>query len=154
MKADEVSADFQFLGNRVISLSLDTRLLETKGQRVEVSFIFDYEVKALEEREENYLGIMEFIVKVKATVGKKHFFKVRLVMEGAFACGTKSMPRDKFEEMLEINGLFTLSQISRAYLISVTSQSGMNPVKMPMINVMKLREVKKHSDDTKEKSSE
>ena len=64
-------------------------------------------------------------------------------MEGAFACVTQADNMNKFEEMLEINGLVTLSQISRAYILSATSQAGIPPVKMPMINVIKLREKKR-----------
>ena len=41
MKTNKIMADFQFLGNRVSKLSLDTRLVDAKG-RVEISFDFDY----------------------------------------------------------------------------------------------------------------
>ena len=37
--------------------------------------------------------------------------------------------------MLEVNGTATLSQISRAYIISVTSLSGMHTINLPMVNI-------------------
>ncbi|MDO9534418.1 MAG: protein-export chaperone SecB [Bacillota bacterium] len=146
MKAEEILAEFQFLGNRVSSLNFDARVIEAKAQRAELSFEFDYNVKAVEEHENKLIGIIEFIVKAKATSKKKIFFEIDLVMEGAFAYDAKTDTEGKFQDMLEINGIVTLSQISRAYILSVTSQSGIPPVKMPMINVIKLRERKKKED--------
>lgn len=49
--------------------------------------------------------------------------------------------------MLELNGVVTLSQLARAYVLSVTSLSGINPpVKLPMINVLALRDKKKNKE--------
>jgi hypothetical protein len=49
--------------------------------------------------------------------------------------------------MLELNGLTTLSQLSRAYILSVTALSGITPpVKLPMINIFKLRQQKKEKE--------
>jgi len=143
MREDQVLADFQFLGNRVSSLVLNTKLVDASGQRANTSFDFDYNINSLDESDDQYLGIIEFIVKVKAVVGKKQLFKIELVMEGAFSGNASKMPKDRFKDMLELNGLVTLLQISRSYILSVTSQSGIYPpVKIPMINVMKLREEK------------
>lgn len=36
----EINADFQFLGNRVSSFSLETKIVDTKGKRV--SPVFEY----------------------------------------------------------------------------------------------------------------
>ncbi len=143
MKAEEISAEIQFLGNRVSSFHFDARVIDAKAQHAELSFEFDYNVKGIEKHDNNLIGIIEFIVKAKATSKKKLFFKIVLVMEGAFACVKQIDNENKFQEMLEINGLVTLSQLSRAYILSVTSQSGIPSVKMPMINVIKLREMKR-----------
>ena len=44
---------------------------------------------------------------------------------------------------LEMNGLANLMNISRAYLVGVSAQSGISPpVRIPMINLLKLREKK------------
>jgi hypothetical protein len=68
---------------------------------------------------------------------------VELEMEGLFTGDAEKMPQENFMNMLEMNGLITLLHLSRAYLLSVTSQSGIQPpVKIPMINVLKLREEK------------
>jgi preprotein translocase subunit SecB len=142
MKDKDVIADFQFLGHRVSKLVLDTKLVEEKGPS-NVSFDFDYEVMELVEEDNRFLGIIQLIVQVKAKIKNKVLFKIDLKMEGAFAGNAEKLGHQKFTDMLEMNGLITLLHISRAYLLSVTAQSGINPpVKLPMVNVIKLREKK------------
>jgi preprotein translocase subunit SecB len=142
MKDKDVIADFQILGHRVSKLVLDTKLVEEKGPS-NVSFDFDYEVMELVEEDNRFLGIIQLIVQVKAKIKNKVLFKIDLKMEGAFAGNAEKLGHQKFTDMLEMNGLITLLHISRAYLLSVTAQSGINPpVKLPMVNVIKLREKK------------
>ena len=146
MEGKDIQSEFKFIGNRVASFNLATRNINTKGQRVNVSFNFDYNVKDIQQSDSSVLGVIEFKVKVRAMVKRRLLFKVELVMEGAFTAERELLSDEVFFEMLELNGLITLSQISRAYIISVTSQSGINPpVTIPMINVMKMREKKEQS---------
>ena len=148
MEDKEIQSEFKFIGNRVASLNLVTRNINTKGQRVGISFNFDYNVKDIRQSDDKVLGVIEFMVKARAMVKRRLLFKVELVMEGAFTAERELLPDEVFFEMLELNGLITLSQLSRAYIISVTSQSGINPpVTIPMIDVMKLREMKKNQSD-------
>lgn len=142
MKSGEVTADLVFLGNRVISFNISTNMVNLKGQSVNVAFDFDYMIKELKNEAGNSFGLLDYVVKVKATVKKKVLFKIDLVMEGAF--GSETLSKEEFEDMVEVNGLITLSHISRAYIISITAQSGINPpVRVPMININKLIEQKK-----------
>lgn len=140
----EVLADFQFIGNRVSSFVLDTKLVDTKGQKVTADFQFDYNILQCDIENERHIGIIEFITHGKAKVGRNILFKIDLAMEGAFLGNLGILTTERFKEMLEQNGLVTLSQISRSFLLSVTSQSGINPpVRLPMINVLALNEKKK-----------
>lgn len=140
----DILADFHFLGNRVSNFVLETKMIENKEVKTSISFEFDYNVLELVERDNNHFGIIEFIVKSRAKAGKSTLFKIDLTMEGAFIGNTKHVAKERFKEMLELNGVVTLSQISRSYLLSTTSQSGINPpVRLPMINVVQLKE-KKH----------
>lgn len=142
MNVKSVLADFQFLGNRVSKLVLDTRLIEEKG-RAEVTIDVDYIVNEVEMKESKFSDTLSLIIQVKAKIKNRILFRVELEMEGLFAGDAEKITQEKFMNMLEMNGLVTLLHISRAYLLSVTSQSGIQPpVKLPMINVMKLRENK------------
>ena len=141
MKSGEVLSELVFLGNRVISFNLTTKTVKAKGQSASVAFDFDYNIKDIQREGHNSFGLIDYIVTVKATVKKKVLFKIELVMEGAFS--SETLDDDKFEEMVEVNGLITLSHLSRAYIQSVTAQSGFNPpVRVPMININKLIEQK------------
>jgi len=142
MNVKNVLADFQFLGNRVSKLVLDTRLIEEKG-RSEVTMDFDYKVHEVETKENQFMATLNLIIQVKAKIKQRILFRVELEMEGIFAGDAEKITQDKFRNMLELNGLVSLLHISRAYLLSVTAQSGIQPpVKIPMINVLKLREKK------------
>ena len=145
MKEKEVVADFQFLGNRVNKLVVKTKPLKEKG-RPEISFDFDYNVDEIVEEDNVFFGILQLIIQVKAKIKNRVLFEIELVMEGGFTGNPERLSIDKFAEMIEINGLITLLHISRAYLVSVTAQSGINPpVRIPMINILKIREAKQHS---------
>jgi preprotein translocase subunit SecB len=145
MNSKEVMADFQFQGNRVSKLLVETKLLKEKG-RAELSFDFDYEIGDLVEEDNIFLGVLQLIIQVKAKIKNKILFKIDLVMEGGFTGNSEKVSREKFIEMLEMNGLIILLHISRAYLVSVSAQSGINPpIRIPMINVLKLREAKQSS---------
>lgn len=147
INSKEILADFQFAGNRVSSFSIETKDIETKGAKANVSFDFDYNTKAFEETEEKYIGELEFIVSVKAKVKNAILFKIDLKMDGLFLGNPKRLSKENFMDMLELNGVVTISQLARAYVLSVTSLSGINPpVKLPMINVVALRDKKKSKD--------
>ncbi|NLC69671.1 MAG: preprotein translocase subunit SecB [Clostridiaceae bacterium] len=140
-----VKADFQFIGNRVRDLEIHTKMIDTIGKKVSTSFEFDYNIIELCEEKGHLFGVIEFLVKGKAKAGKSLLFSISLAMEGAFVGNPELLSIDKFKDMLELNGVITLSQISRSFLISVTSQSGINPpVRLPMINVFALREQKRN----------
>ncbi len=54
--------------------------------------------------------------------------------------------------MVEMNGLITLSQISRSYFISATALSGISPaIKLPMVNAFSLIKNKRKDNKTESK---
>ena len=141
MKSSEVVSELVFLGNRVITFNLSTNMVDIKAQPVNISFDFDYDIKELKHEAGNSFGLLDYIVKVRASVKRKVLFKIDLVMEGAFRSETLS--KKDFKSMVEVNGLITLSHISRAYIVSATAQSGINPpIMLPMVNVHKMMEAK------------
>ena len=80
---------------------------------------------------------------IKAKVKNTILFKVDLKMEGLFLGNPEKLTIDNFKDMVELNGVATLSQLSRSYIMSVSALSGITPViKVPMINIFSLREKK------------
>lgn len=140
----EINADFQFLGNRVSSFSLETKIVDTKGKRVSPVFEYDYSITECGKTNDKYFGVVQLKINGRAKVGKANLFKIDLIMEGAFVGNQKALTIEQFEKMLEQNGIATHSHISRSFLLSVTSQSGINPpVRLPMINIIARNEKKK-----------
>ena len=147
INSKEILADFQFAGNRVSSFSIETKDIQSKGAKANISFDFDYNIKAFEESEERYIGELEFVVSVRAKVKSVILFKIDLRMDGLFLGNPKKLSKENYMDLLELNGVVTLSQLARAYVLSVTSLSGINPpLKLPMINVAALRDKKKSNE--------
>lgn len=147
INSNQVLADFQFIGNRVSNFKIETRDIRIDKEKINVTYDFDYEIKEIKELEDRYTGYLEFITIIKAKFKKTVFFKIDLTMEGAFIGNIQKLKKEEFINMLELNGLTALSQLSRAYILSVTALSGITPpVKLPMINVFKLIQQKKERE--------
>ena len=48
-------------------------------------------------------------------------------MEGIFVGNPQKLNIEQFKEMLELNGVATLSQLCRAYILSISALSGISP---------------------------
>ena len=144
----QVIADFQFLGNRVSKFEIETRDIDHKEAEAHLAIELDYNIVDLDKNDNNYFGCLEFIVVIKAKIKNSILFKIYLNMEGAFIGNKEKIEFEVFQKMLEMNGLTTLSQLSRAYIISATALSGINPpIKMPMINVLSLIKQKREKEE-------
>ncbi|WP_077368807.1 protein-export chaperone SecB [Anaerosalibacter sp. Marseille-P3206] len=149
MKTNKIMADFQFLNNKVIEFSIQNSLSNTKDKVIKVDYDMDYEIVSCNELEDGYLGIVDFIVNLTGKIEESESFKIHLKMRGNFIGSKSKLSIDKFKEMLEVNGTATLSQISRAYITSVTSLSGMPPINLPMVNIYAMMKYKNNSSDNK-----
>lgn len=142
MKTDKIMADFQFLNNKVIEFSIENNLLNIKDKVIKVDFDMDYDIVSCNEVEDGYLGVVDFIVNSIGKIEESESFKIHLKMRGNFIGFKRNLNMDKFKEMLEVNGAATLSQISRAYITSTTSLSGMPSINLPMVNIYAMKKYK------------
>ncbi len=145
MEIKKIMADFQFLSNKVIEFSMQNSLLNTKKKSIKIDFDMDYEIINCNEVDEGYYGIIDFIVNLTGSIEESETFKIHLKMRGNFVGSKNNLSVDKFREMLEVNGTATLSQISRAYLTSVTSLSGIPPIILPMVNIYAMKKYKENN---------
>ncbi|NLI57883.1 MAG: preprotein translocase subunit SecB [Clostridium sp.] len=133
----------KYVANRISQFSLETKDIDTKAAKAKVVFDFDYNILQLEKEEERHIGCIEFASSIKAKVRNSILFKVELKMEGIFVGNPQKLNIEQFKEMLELNGVATLSQLCRAYILSISALSGISPaIKLPMINVLSLRKKK------------
>ena len=142
MKTDKIMADFQFLNSKVIEFTIENRLLNIKDKVIKVDFDMDYDIVSCNEVEDGYLGVVDFIVNSIGKIEESESFKIHLKMRGNFIGLKRNLNMDKFKEMLEVNGTATLSQISRAYITSTTSLSGMPSINLPMVNIYAMKKYK------------
>lgn len=142
MKTDKIMADFQFSNNKVIEFSIQNILLLAKNKAIKVDCDMDYDIVSCNEAEDSYLGIVDFIVNLTGKIEDSQTFKIHLIMRGNFIGSNRNLSMEMFKEMLEVNGTATLSQISRAYITSVTSLSGMHPINLPMVNIYEMKKYK------------
>src|SRR5690554_3080602 len=135
IRGKTVAADFQFIGHRINMFKLETKLISAKNKKVNMEYDFDYNIKDQVGNDEELFGVIELIINVKAKVAKAILYKINLKIEGAFTGVAHALSHEKFTEMIEINGVVTLTQTARAFLLSTTCQTGINPpVRLPMVN--------------------
>lgn len=147
MEVDKIMADFQFLNNKIIEFSINNSPLKTKEKEIKVSYNMDYEIVICNEVEDGYIGIIDFIVDLTGKIEESEAFKIHLKIRGNFIGSKNNLSMDKFKEMLEVNGTATLSQITRAYITSVTSLSGMPTINLPMANIYAMKKYKDNNKD-------
>jgi preprotein translocase subunit SecB len=96
-----------------------------------------FKINSIREETDNFIGQIELINDIKITLKDEEYANIHISMVGLFI-GIKSEEYDKnrFEEMLKINGATTLSHLIRAYVYTVTGLSGMPQISTPMINFM------------------
>jgi len=84
MDSKKVLADFQFVRNRVSNFSIETKSLGSKNSAVDVNYDIDYNILEMTEEEDQYVGLLELIIIIKAKMKNSVLFKVHLTMEGFF----------------------------------------------------------------------
>ena len=117
-------ADFQFIANRVSNFALETKDVDQKGEKVKVNYDIDYNIVEVKEDEKLFVGKLEYIVVIKAKAKNKILFNIKLNMEGIFAGIKNKLSQEDFKNMMELNGIATLSHLSRAYIIEHKGTSG------------------------------
>ena len=143
MDINDIKSDFQFIGNRIVEFSITTK--NSNPGKLEVTYDIDYNVNNINEKDKMLIGTLDFFIKIKGkSIDGSVPLSINLIMEGGFIANKDKINTELFKDMIEKNGLIVLSQISRSYIIGVTSLSGISPaIKIPMINVFSLIKKKK-----------
>lgn len=141
IKIGNLKADFQLVSTRVVKFELETK--KEESDEIEVELKCDYDIGEIEENNEIYMGTVQFKVAFEGKKKNKKLFKIHIVYEGCFAGKKEKLGLEDFKNMLELNGIITLTHLTRSYIMSCTALAGFNPpLKLPLINVHKLREMK------------
>jgi preprotein translocase subunit SecB len=142
----EFISPFRIDRNSVTSFTLSQKELLVPISSVNVSIGADYKISKIKSVDESHSAQVDLKLRVDGKHDNKSVFSIKMTMTGYFSVDAKELDTEKFTRMLEINGLTTLMQLSRAYITTVTALSGFGrPINFPMVNVLKLVEMKKNS---------
>ena len=128
-----IQADFQLLDNYISEFSLKVFEKIKPDTDLGINANIGFGISNINEKE--MIGQIElrYDVDITDNSNNNNLGKIVLVMNALFK-GSENLEKNIFEEMLKFNGATTLSHLCRSYIHSATSQSGMPPVIMPLIN--------------------
>lgn len=150
MEQKNVQAVFQLQDSFVKGFSINVFKKIDDKSNLNISGNLGFKIDDIRENEDNFIGQVELINELKISSAEAECGNIHISMVGLFV-GTKSndLDRNKFEEMLKLNGATTLSHLTRAYVYTVTGMSGMPQISTPMINFV---EFFKNAKEVKEKN--
>ena len=124
-------AEFQLIDNYISEFSLNVMKKVTIDDDLVTNGNVGYSIINIDNK--NMTGQVELSYDISMMIKDEKIGDIRLVMNALFKA-SNNISEEKFEEMLKINGATTLSHLCRAYINSVTAQSGMPPILIPLIN--------------------
>lgn len=129
-----VQAQLQMLDNYVKEYKFKTngKLLENE-ESINIVGNIEFGIINISEDNNSLIGEIELTNKLNIVVEKKVKAEIKITMGGLFKYNNKD-EREKFENMLKINGATTLSHFIRTYIHANTAMSGITPIITPMIN--------------------
>ena len=152
MKQKNVQAQFQLQDSFVKDFNINTIKKIDNKEDLNIIGQIGFKINNIREEKNNFIGQIELINDLKITLKDEEYVNIHISMIGLFI-GIKSddYDKNKFEEMLKLNGATTLSHLIRAYVYTVTGLSGMPQISTPMINFMEFfKNAKEIKDDNKE----
>lgn len=130
---DEFLSDFQFISNTVSNISFTNRISKI-GENCKKRMNLNYDSINIQEAANLLIGTIILKIDIDVVDGEKCLTRLSYSAIGAFS--TKdTQNKDKFEDMIKINGLATLYSIARANILTISSLAGIGEINIPMINV-------------------
>lgn len=149
-------APFQFQKSRIVEFEIKDRKVKDYQGRLQVNIGIDYDISDINMANGTYETSLNLFIKLQGLTEKKDsVFTIQLNMQGDFSCGTEQLSKTEFTNMVELNGLSTLMQMSRSYITAVTSLSGFaSPITLPLFNIFDIIKNKKRESVKKNKNDE
>lgn len=129
-------ADFQIVGSRIVKLKIKNDFIVLDSQeKVKRRIDISHEISRVDDDGQGGLvGLVVLNVSVRIQNAGKSF-QLDISTEGCFTV-PNNFEREKFENMLGINGITALYGITRSAVLSISSQAFIQGnVVLPMINV-------------------
>lgn len=128
-----VQAQFQMLDNYVKEYTLKCDKKIPNNVDIDINGEIEFRIVNISESEDYLIGEIELSNKLNLSVEQDLKAEIKITMGGLFKY-TNKKEKEKFEQMLKINGATTLSHFIRSYIHTSTTTGGMPPIITPMIN--------------------
>lgn len=135
----EINAEFQLLDNYVKKYVLSVEKRIPEGANIEINGQIGFKIINISETDKELIGEIELDNNIELLEDAKVEGKIEIEM-GALFSVKKEIGKDKFEQMLKINGSATLSHLTRTYIAANTALSSMPKIMMPLINFVEFFE--------------
>ena len=135
MESKNVQALFQLQDSYIKEFEIHVTKKINKNENLNVNGQLGFRIVNIREDKESFIGNIELINDLKVAIKEEEYATIHVVMCGLFlGIKTEGYDKNKFEDMLKLNGATTLSHFIRAYIYSVTGLSGIPQINTPMIN--------------------
>lgn len=150
----DYNAPFQFKKSSVVEFEIKDRKVKNYQGRLQINIGIDYNISDVRKTNDTYEASLYLFIKLQGlTENRDSVFTIQLNMQGDFSGSTDKLSGQEFTNMVELNGLSTLMQMSRAYITTVTSLSGFSsPIVLPLFNLFDIIKNKKREIGKKNKA--
>lgn len=131
MEESVVQADFKLIDNYISEFSLNVFNKIENDKELEINANIGFGIVNIDEKD--MIGQIELKYDIDITKNSDKVANIVITMNALFKSNNE-ISKEKFEQMLKINGATTLSHLCRAYINATTSLSGMPAITMPLIN--------------------
>lgn len=123
---------------QIDNYTITKSLFEIKKENYSVPVIYSLslskQISDVRCEKEICFGKVELKISVDGRAGRTIPHKVRIDIVGEFR--GEYISKSDFEKFCEINGVANLLLIARSYISSTTSQMGINPIVIPLVNLL------------------
>lgn len=143
-----IIAPFQIRSYKVKQFELTQYEINDDYEQVNVNLSANFNDHDFQEGN-IYFSKLDLMTSIQGiTDNDQKVFDIYLIMQGDFSGDPKEISKEQFIEMLKLNGVSTLMQLSRAYVTSVAALSILPmTLNFPMINIFELNRQKKNNKD-------
>lgn len=144
MNIENSKSKFLFIGNTIRKFTINNNIINFHNPYdYDKTFDVEYKIDRIYEKEGDWTGILRLFISVCAQHKEEEEKNamLHLVTEGYFSSNKQQTEKEEFEKMLALNGCATLYSISRAIIMTTSSQTfNFGDIVLPMVNVIKLKE--------------
>lgn len=144
----KIISPFQMKKNRVVKFDFKQidEIKEYDSTSVEIGV--DFKISNISDLDGRLNAQINLLISLTGiTDSDEKVFELNLDIMGIFEANKLDIDEDKFIDMVKVNGISTLMQLSRAYVTAATALSGfVVPINFPMINVIELIKLKEQAE--------